>query len=185
MEPLLFKTRADFRNWLIQNGASSDGIWLVFGKKASVQTLKASEALEEALCFGWIDGQMQSIDEASYLKYFAQRRKGSKWSDKNKEIVKKLESAGLMTDYGRAKVEEAKKNGMWNAPKSEPVSDAQIELLTEKLKAYEPAFSNFMAMSPSVKKSYTGMYFDAKSDEAKQRRFEKIVSRLNQNLKPM
>jgi len=157
----------------------------VFGKKENVKTLKASEALEEALCFGWIDGQMQSIDETSYLKYFAQRRKGSKWSDKNKTIIEKLESAGLMADNGRIKVEEAKKNGMWDAPKPEPMSDVQIELLTEKLKAYEPAFSNFTAMSPSVKRSYTGMYFDAKSDEAKQRRFEKIVSRLNQNLKPM
>ena len=104
---------------------------------------------------------------------------------KNKEIVKKLKSGGLMTDYGRVKVEEAKKNGMWDTPKPEPISDVQIELLTEKLKDYEPAFSNFTAMSPSVKRSYAGLYFDAKSDEAKQRRFEKIVSRLNQNLKPM
>ena len=185
MVQMFFETRADLRKWLIQNSESSDGIWLVFGKKASVKTLKANEALEEALCFGWIDGQMQSIDEASYLKYFAQRRKESKWSDKNKEIVSKLESIGLMTDYGRAKVEEAKKNGMWDAPKPKPISDVQIELLTVKLKDYEPAFLNFMAMSPSVKRNYTGLYLDAKSDEGKQRRFEKIVSRLNQNLKPM
>lgn len=185
MVQMLFTARADFRNWLIQNSESSEGIWLVFGKNASVKTISANEALEEALCFGWIDGQMQSVDEASYLKYFAQRRKGSKWSDKNKETVRKLESIGLMTDYGRAKIKEAKENGMWDALKPEPISSTQIELLSSKLKDYEPAFSNFMAMSPSVKRSYTGLYFEAKSDEAKQRRFEKIVSRLNQNLKPM
>jgi uncharacterized protein YdeI (YjbR/CyaY-like superfamily) len=182
---MLFETRADFRNWLIQNSESSEGIWLVFGKNASVKTIKANEALEEALCFGWIDGQMQSVDETSYLKYFAQRRKGSKWSDKNKETVKKLESIGLMTEHGRKKIEEAKENGMWDALKPEPISDAQIGLLALKLKDYEPAFSNFMAMSPSVKRNYAGLYFDAKSDEAKQRRFVKIILRLNQNLKPM
>lgn len=182
---MLFETRENFRNWLIQNSKSSEGIWLVFGKKASVKTIKANEALEEALCFGWIDGQMQSVDEASYLKHFSQRRKGSKWSQKNKEIVKKLETIGMMTDYGRAKIEEAKENGMWDSPKPQPISDAQIELLTVRLKDYEPALSNFTAMSPSVKRNYTGLYFDAKSAEARQRRFEKIVSRLNQNLKPM
>ncbi|OPJ57825.1 YdeI/OmpD-associated family protein [Clostridium oryzae] len=185
MEEVLFEARADFRNWLEENSRTSSGIWVVFSKYRSIRTLKASEALEEALCFGWIDGQMQSIDEKKYLKYFALRRKGSRWSEKNKKLVQELEAKGLMTDLGRAKVEEAKKNGMWDVPKPEPISEEQIQNLTELIKGNEPAFINFMAMSPSVKKNYTGLYFDAKSEEARKRRLEKIIGRLNQNLKPM
>lgn len=185
MEQILFETRTDFRNWLMDNCSTSNGIWLVFSKHSSIKTLKASEALEEALCFGWIDGQMQSIDETKYLKYFSIRRKGSKWSDKNKNLVKELESKGLMTDFGRIKVEEAKKNGMWDVPKPDPISEEQIQMFIKLIKNTEPAFTNFISMSPSVRKNYTGLYFDAKSDDAKKRRLEKIIGRLNQNLKPM
>ena len=185
LEQVLFETRADFRNWLADNCITSSGIWLVFSKHASLKTIKASEALEEALCFGWIDGQMKSIDEIKYLKYFSIRLNGSKWSDKNKKLVKELEHKGLMTDFGRAKVEEAKKNGMWEAPKPEPISEEQVQMLTELLKDTEPAYTNFKSMSPSVRKTYTGLYFDAKSDDAKKRRLEKIIGRLNLNLKPM
>ncbi len=184
-EQFLFETRADFRNWLTVNGTTSSGIWLVFGKQASVKTLKASEALEEALCFGWIDGQMQSIDDTKYVKYFASRRKGSKWSDKNKNLAKELDDKGLMTDFGRAKIEEAKKNGMWDAQKPAPVSEEQLQALEELLKDTEPAFTNFKSMSPSVRKTYTRLYFDAKSDDAKRKRLEKIIDRLTLNLKPM
>lgn len=182
---MLFETRTDFRNWLNDNCTKSRGIWLLFSKHDSIKTLKASEALEEALCFGWIDGQMQSIDEAKYLKYFSIRRKGSRWSEKNKNLVKELESKGLMTDFGRIKIEEAKKNGMWDALKPEPISEEQVQMFIELIKDIEPAFTNFMSMSPSVRKNYTGLYFDAKSDDTKRRRLAKIISRLNQNLKPM
>lgn len=185
MEQMLFETRTDFRNWLNDNCSTNNGIWLVLSKSVSIKTLKASEALEEALCFGWIDGQMQSIDETKYLKYFSSRRKGSKWSEKNKSLVEGLEAKGLMTDFGRAKIEEAKKNGMWDAPKPEPITDKQVQMLAELIKDIEPAYTNFNSMSPSVRRNYTGLYFDAKSDDAKQRRLEKIIGRLNLNLRPM
>ena len=68
---LIFETREDFRSWLTINAETSEGVWIVFGKSRSVKTLKATEALEEALCFGWIDGQMQSLDDTKYIKYFA------------------------------------------------------------------------------------------------------------------
>lgn len=185
MEEILFQTREAFRNWLVEHAATSNGIWLVFSKQASVKTLKASEALEEALCFGWIDGQMQSIDDTKYLKYFSIRRKGSKWSEKNKKLVEQLEAKNLMTSLGKEKVEEAKQNGRWDAPKPIPISEEQINSLIELIKGVEPAFSNFISMSPSVRKNYTGLYFDAKSEEAKKRRLDKIIDRLNKNLKPM
>lgn len=108
---LVFANRDEFRKWLTDNCLSPDGVWLLFGKSGEPKTLKPDEALEEALCFGWIDGQMQSIDGNTYKKYFALRRKNSKWSEKNKALVKSLEERGIMTDFGRAKIEEAKQNG--------------------------------------------------------------------------
>ena len=184
-EIIEFPDRESFRLWLSENCQSSPGVWLLFGKSGGPKTLKAGEALEEALCFGWIDGQMQSIDEKSYRKYFSLRRKNSKWSEKNKALVEKLEEQGIMTDFGREKIEEAKKNGQWTAAKTPAVSDEQIDALSELLKEHEPAYSNFMAMSPSVKKSYTGGYFDTKTDAGRAGRLVWMLDRLDNNLKPM
>lgn len=184
-ETMHFSNRKEFRDWLHGNCLSSDGIWILFGKTGGPQTLKASEALEEALCFGWIDGQMQKIDEKSYRKYFSLRRSNSKWSEKNKTLTEKLEKQGIMTNYGREKIAEAKNNGQWDAPKTPAVTEDQIERLSQLLKGYEPAYTNFMAMSLSVKKTYTRAYYDAKTENGRTKRLSWMVERLNQNLKPM
>lgn len=184
-KPLLFATRTEFRDWLSDNCLSTDGFWLLFGKAGGPKTLKAGEALEEALCFGWIDGQMQSLDDKTYRKYFSQRRENSKWSEKNKALVEQLEQKGLMTDYGRQKIEEAKKNGQWNAPRPAAVTEEQITALTELLQNHEPAHTNFLAMPPSVKKTYTRAYYDAKTESGRENRLAWMVERLNKNLKPM
>lgn len=182
---LKFSNRKEFRDWLEKNSLKSEGVWLLFGKKGGPETLSANEALEEALCYGWIDGQMQSIDGKIYKKYFSIRRKNSKWSDKNKTIAEKLEKNGLMTPGGKAKIEEARKNGQWDAVKPEGITDKQIAELAEILKKYKPAYSNFMGMSPSVKKTYTRAYFDAKTDEGRAKRLSWMTERLNKNLKAM
>lgn len=184
-EMIGFSCREEFRNWLEANCLSSAGIWLLFGKAGGAKTLKPSEALEEALCFGWIDGQMQSIDATAYKKYFCQRRENSKWSDKNKALTRKLEKLGLMTDHGRRKIEEAKQNGQWDAPKAPAVTAEQTAAVSAMLKAYEPAYTNFQAMSASVQRTYTRAYFDAKTDAGREKRIAWMVERLNKNLKPM
>lgn len=180
-----FASREAFRSWLSEHGQSSAGVWLLFGKAGGPKTLKAGEALEEALCFGWIDGQMQRIDEKSYRKYFSQRRDRSKWSEKNKALVQVLEERGLMTDFGRAKVEEAKRNGQWYAPNPMAVMEEQIAQLSALLEGHEPAFTNFQAMSLSVRKTYTRAYLDAKTDAGREKRLAWMVDRLDRNLKPM
>lgn len=182
---LQFTLREDFRTWLFANAMESDGVWLLFGKAGGPKTIKAAEALEEALCFGWIDGQMQSLDEKTYIKYFSQRRPNSKWSGKNKAIVQQLEKQGIMTDCGRAKIEEAKKNGQWDKPKAPPITDEQIAEVAKLLQEYEPAYTNFLAMPPSVKKTYTRAHFDAKTEAGRASRVAWMVERLNKNLKPM
>lgn len=184
-DTLEFARREDFRRWLGDHCRQEEGVWLLFGKGGGPKTIKASEALEEALCFGWIDGQMQSIDDKTYRKYFALRREMSKWSEKNKALVQKLEERGLMTDFGREKIEEAKKNGQWYAPKPMAVTEEQIALVSAVLEGYEPAFTNFQAMPLSVKKTYTKAYLDAKTDTGREKRIAWMVDRLNKNLKPM
>ncbi len=185
-ELLRFEDRAAFRAWLSENCRSSDGVWLLFGKAGGPRTVKAGEALEEALCFGWIDGQMQSIDGTSYKKYFSPRREKSKWSEKNRALVQKLEEQGRMTDLGREKVEEAKQNGQWDAP--DPmvtVGEEQVVQLSALLEGREPAFTNYQAMPPSVRKTYARAYFDAKTDAGREKRLAWIVDRLDKNLRPM
>ena len=182
---LVFANREEFRKWLHEHCLSNDGVWLLFGKAGGPKTIKAGEALEEALCFGWIDGQMKRIDDTSYKKYFSMRRENSKWSEKNKTLAGSLENRGLMTEFGRKKIEEAKKNGQWNAPKPMAVTEEQIARLSELLEENEPAYTNWKAMTLSVKKTYTRAYLDAKTDAGRKKRIEWMVDRLNKNLKPM
>ena len=183
---LHFKTRDEFRLWLSDNCRSGEGVWLMFGKTKDLITLKSGEALEEALCFGWIDGLMKSVDENSYIKYFSERTKNSKWSAKNKSLAEKLELSGQMTDLGREKIEEAKRNGAWeNAKGPAAVSADQIELVAQLLQENELAHTNFQNMSPSVKKTYARAYFDVKTDAGRSKRLNWMTERLEKNLKPM
>jgi len=182
---LTFNDRQAFRKWLGKYGAGSDGVWLLFGKKDKIVTLSASDALEEALCHGWIDGQMQSLDDNTYKKYFARRLPKSKWSVKNKELAQTLMDKGLMTQQGLEAIESARKNGLWDNAKRILIYDEQIQMLKEIIQPYEPAYSKLLAMSHSAQRTYTGFYLDAKTDKTRQTRLEKIIDRLNRNLKPM
>ena len=182
---LIFTTRTEFRKWLNENAKTSSGVWLIFGKTKAVVTLTANEALEEALCFGWIDGQMKSIDNTKYKKYFSCRRPKSVWSEKNKKTVEKLREKKLLTKLGERAVENAIKNGTWDTLEQTPVTDEQISLFAQRLNGLSPAYENFVNMSPSVRRTYTARYLSFKSEEAMQRDFIRIIDRLNKNLKPM
>ncbi len=186
MHRILFKDRAEFRKWLSTNALSTEGVWLIFGKNSSVETIKASEALEEALCFGWIDGLIRSVDEDTYVKYFKQRDIASNWSDKNKGLAQKLESMGLMTDFGRTKIKIAQQNGRWTSKKPAPLTDEQVQSFADMLKPHKTAHANFAKMPPSMRKTYAASYFlGPKTDEGKQKRFATIIERLKLNLNPM
>jgi len=182
---LLFSERSDFHKWLLGNAETSDGIWLIFSKTKECKTLTANDALEEALCFGWIDGQIKSIDDKKYKKYFARRRVNSIWSEKNKKITETLRKKKLMNTLGEKAIEEAKKNGTWDARKQEPITAGQVKAFAKKLKGVFPAYENFNKMPPSVQTTYTRRYLSFKSEESRQKDFDKIVDRLNNNLKPM
>lgn len=184
-EKIVFEKREDFRRWLEDNGQTSDGIWVIFGKTKALKTLSANDALEEALCFGWIDGLINSIDEDKYMKYFARRRKDSKWSEKNKKLIAKLTGTGRMTKHGILAIEEAKKNGKWEKIQDTSISDDQKAEFEHNIMERELAFKNYCSMSPSTQKQFVGFYFEAKKEETRQKRLEKIVGLLEQNKKLM
>lgn len=186
MAQMSFADRQGFRDWLTENALSTDGLWIVFDKGKGAQGLTAAEALEEAICFGWIDGQLQGIDENTYRKYFKQRKPGSNWSEKNKRLAAELEARGLMTDFGREKVEAAKAGGQWDAARRDELTEEHLQAFEAMLRPFEPAYSNFMGMPKSMRKAYTGSYyFGAKTEEGRRKRLATIIERLNLGLNPM
>ena len=184
-DQLMFEDRAAFRKWLDQNHQKCPGIWLVFSKDAEIKALTANEALEEALCFGWIDGQLKSLGAKEYLKRFTPRRKRSVWSERNRMLARKLITEGAMTDAGRAAIAQAQEMGTWDKPKPEPISEVQTGILTDKLSGCGIALTNFQNMSASVRRTYTAFYLAAKSEDTRKRRLEQIIERLRENKKPM
>lgn len=184
-EALQFSNRRKFREWLEKNGAENEGVWLLFGKKGGPATLSANDALEEALCHGWIDGQMQKIDDLRYRKYFARRLKSSNWSEKNKKLAQQLIDKGLMREPGMQCIERAKQNGAWSKSERFVPSDKNVEEFKGLLRDHAVAYGNYLSMSPSVQKTYAGWYLDAKLENTRKTRLLKIVDRLNKNLKPM
>jgi uncharacterized protein YdeI (YjbR/CyaY-like superfamily) len=185
MNRLMFNTRAEFRIWLAENVNSIEGVWLLFYKDDQ-SSLSANDALEEALSYGWIDGQIQNVDEKSYVKYFKQRSPDSNWSEKNRRLADKLESDGLMTDFGRAKIEIARKNGHWNPPKSDPLTAEQLKEFEEMLKPHTAAYENYKKMPNSARRAYTASYYlGTKTETGRQKRFDTVVERLELNLNPV
>ncbi len=184
-DQLVFNDRSAFRTWLVDHHADNKGVWLVFGKAGHLETVKPDEALEEAMCFGWIDGQIKSVDESRYLKRFTPRRKGSNWSERNRGIAGRLIADGRMAEPGLAAIERAKADGAWETPSAAPVSGDQIAALVEALTGFEPALTNFLRMPPSVQKTYSAHYLSAKAEATRARRLEQIVARLNENKRPM
>ncbi|MCU1520065.1 MAG: hypothetical protein JWM01_681 [Arthrobacter sp.] len=116
LEELLVKDAAEWRAWLEQHHADSPGVWLVLHKKGgSVTELDYEAALQEALCFGWIDGQGRRRDEESSFQRMTRRGPKSVWSERNVDRIRRLEAAGRMTPAGRAAVDAAKADGRWEA----------------------------------------------------------------------
>jgi uncharacterized protein YdeI (YjbR/CyaY-like superfamily) len=133
---LLFKDGKAWAKWLDKNHAAAPGVWLRLGKKNSrVRAVTYGEALEEALCYGWIDGQTNKFDEDTFLQKFTPRRKGSVWSKVNREKIAALEAAGRMKPAGLAEVEKAKANGRWEAAYSSAAPAELTACLARNAKA--------------------------------------------------
>jgi uncharacterized protein YdeI (YjbR/CyaY-like superfamily) len=184
-ERLVFKNRTAFRQWLRKNYARPEGLWLVFGKNNMLKTLNPEEALEEALCFGWIDGLIKKVDEVQYIKFFSPRRSKSNWSEKNKRTAEKLIRSRQMAPPGLKAIEKAKQNGYWNSRQRPVVTQKEIERFADLIAGYTQAAMNFQKNPPSAKQLFVGYYLDAKKEDTRRRRLEKLIRYLEQNKKPM
>ncbi len=118
---LLFETQADWEAWLDENHATQPGVWLRLAKKGSgLKSVNYTEAVEAALCFGWIDGQARGFDELSHVQRFTPRRPNSKWSKINRGRAETLIASGRMRPAGMKAIEQAKQNGQWEAAYDSP-----------------------------------------------------------------
>jgi uncharacterized protein YdeI (YjbR/CyaY-like superfamily) len=168
--------RQAFRAWLAEHHATSPGIWLVFNKKSSGKaSISYNDAVEEALCFGWIDSTMNPIDDASYMQLFTPRKPKSGWARTNKERVERLIAQKLMMPAGFASIELAKKNGSWAALDSVEAMEMPADL-KKALKANAGAQKGFESFSPSGQKQLLYWLNMAKREETRARRIAEIVA---------
>jgi len=154
LEQVYVADRAAWRQWLATNHATSPGIWLVFDKKSSrADRLAYVDAVEEALCYGWIDSTVRTLDDARYVQLMAPRKPKSTWARTNKERVERLIEQGLMADAGLASIERAKANGSWTS--LDAVESLAVPAdLARALRALPGAARNFAEFSPSARKGY-------------------------------
>jgi len=168
---LHFASRDDWRAWLEENHATAKDAWLIIYKKHTGKaSLSYEEAVEEALCFGWIDGLLKPIDAEKYALRYSPRQQGSVWSETNKRRVAKLIKQGRMTEAGLAKVKEAKANGEWRAATLREDTANIPDDLRQALKANSLARHNFDRLAPSHKRQYIYWITSAKTDKTRQRR---------------
>ena len=176
---LEFQDRDQWRQWLLANHALETEAWLVLHKvKYQDKGLSLDPAVEEALCFGWIDGTLKSLDEERYLLRFSPRTATSIWSIRNIHRVEKLTSAGKRTPAGYEKIAEAKASGEWDAALRREQVDIIPEGLIQALQEVNGGLDAYRALPASHKKCYIYWLQTAKRPETRQRRIRKILAEI-------
>ena len=181
-KPAFFRDRDAWRRWLERNHDRVNEIWILTYKvHTGRKCLSYQDALDEALCWGWIDSRVRTIDAERHLWRFAQRRPRSIWSLKNRTRAEKLIEEGRMTIHGMKKIEAAKKSGEWEkaiAPSRPPRMPKDLK---EALMKDEKAWKNFQAFAKSYKTQYLYWIMTAKREETRKKRIEEVVRRSRQN----
>ena len=168
-------TRAEWRAWLEENHSRGEGVWLITYKKATgMPRMEYDEAVEEALCFGWVDSKPNKLDDERSLLWFAPRKPGTGWSKPNKERVARLIAAGLMAPAGLAKVEAAQADGSWNALDAVEALELPVDL--EQALTVDPAAQRYWDAFPrSVKRGILEWIASAKTPSTRARRVDETV----------
>lgn len=183
-QQLRFAHQDEWRAWLEANHAIATEIWLIIYKKHTGKSgLSLEEAVEEALCFGWIDGVLRPIDDEKFALRYSPRKKGSIWSEVNKRRVRKLIKQGRMTEAGLAKVKEAKANGQWRAATlREDTANIPADL-KKALKANKQTWRKFESLASSHKKSFIYWITSAKTDVTRRKRIQETIRLVAENKK--
>ncbi|HEY9489585.1 MAG TPA: YdeI/OmpD-associated family protein [Chryseosolibacter sp.] len=177
------KDRKQWREWLQKNHENEKSVWLIlYSQKSKIPAIDYSAAVEEALCFGWIDSKALKRDDESHYQYFSKRKPGSGWSKLNRERVERMIREGRMAPVGQAIVDLAKKSGAWDA-----FIDVENSVIPDDLKKQfdknKRAFDNFNAFAPSARRIILAWIQNAKKAETRKQRIEKTVALAAQNLK--
>ena len=176
--------RATWRAWLEANHATSSGVWLVTWRSRSVKSgIPYDAAVEEALCFGWVDGTAGTIDEERGKQYFSPRKPNSGWAATNKARVERLISDGRMAPAGLAAIARAKENGSWELLDSVERLEVPDDLAAA-LESLPPAAANFAAFPPSVRKLALTSLVMAKRPETRAERVRRIAEAAARNERP-
>lgn len=177
---LLLKDRAEWREWLDSNEHSSDGVRLVLAKKgiSDPTSLGYSEALEEALCSGWIDGRRNGLDEFTFLQHFLPRRPKSNWSQRNVSIIDRLEAEGRLRQRGRDEVDAARADGRWARAYPGQANAVAPQEFMEALQKSPTALARFEAMSKGERYPFILEILTA-SEKARPAQIAKIVLKLS------
>lgn len=177
-ERVEFASRQDWRDWLLQNREASRGVFVVYFKKSARRTGPVYEDLiEEALCFGWIDGTLRPVDDLRTSLYFCARRKGGVWAASNKARVERLRAAGLMTAAGEAVIDRAVADGSWTILDRSEALELPDELATA-LARRPGGVEAFDALKPGMRKQLIYQVDSAKRDETRERRAEDIARKV-------
>ncbi|MFH7027896.1 MAG: YdeI family protein [Heteroscytonema crispum UTEX LB 1556] len=185
LETFQAANRKEWRSWLEKNHHISVGVWLIYYKvKSGKPSVQYSEAVKEALCFGWIDSKVKSLDSERYMQIFTPRKSKSVWSKLNKQYIQELIEQGLMTKAGLEKIEAAKQDNSW-------ITLDAIEALIiptdlkQALEANETANRYFEAFSNSSKKNILFWIESAKRPETRLKRIEQTINSATQNKNPL
>ena len=178
------RNRKAWRKWLEKNHSKSQGVWLIYYKKSSgKERLEYSDAVEEALCFGWIDSTIRPIDHERYMQRFTPRKAKSGWSALNKRRIEKMIKQNLMTRAGLEKIEEAKKSGAWE--RLDHIEALQLPEDFEKaLAKNKKAKINFENFPQFTKKQFLYRINSAKRPETRKERIKLLVKMAAVNKKP-
>ncbi|HVD66303.1 MAG TPA: YdeI/OmpD-associated family protein [Gaiellaceae bacterium] len=178
---LFFTTPADLEDWLEEHGEASDGIWLKFAKKASgIQSVVYAEALDVALCHGWIDGQVQRLDDDHYLQRFTPRRARSKWSARNRGKAVELIEQGRMRPPGLREIERARADGRWDEAYDSPATATVPDDFQAALDAVPAAREFFESLGSTKRYAFLYRIADAKRPETRAKRIAEYVTLLRQ-----
>ncbi len=182
------KTRSQWRSWLEKNHSTSPGVWLVYYKKESgKRRLHYGEAVEEALCFGWIDSLPRKLDDERSMLKFTPRKHNSVWSQLNKTRVLQLMQQNLMMPAGLASIQRAKENGSWDTLSASDAAAEQNTIPPDLEKAFaknKKAKTNFIAFSKSIRKQFLSWIDSAKRPETRAARITQTVLMAAANKKP-
>jgi uncharacterized protein YdeI (YjbR/CyaY-like superfamily) len=175
--------RAAWRAWLTKRHEQKEGIWLAMPRRGSGRSAPSyDEAVEEALCYGWIDSTANTLDDEWSLLYFAPRKRGSTWARTNKERIERLEAAGLIAPAGQAVIDRAREDGSWTALDSVEALEVPADL-AEALAANATASGHFEAFPPGAKKQILWWVVSAKRPETRSKRIAETVRLAEQNVR--